>query len=113
MFTIRHFHSFDPGIERRLGRMEEALDTIIVRLSRMAIDLSRIETEVSENSTVLESARTLLASIVQQLRDAAAADEAQIQAKVTELADKLDAQTNALAEAVQANTPAEPGAVTG
>lgn len=108
MFTVRHYHSFDPGIERRLGRIEEALDTIIVRLSRMAIDLSRIETEVSENNSVIESARTLLASIVQQLRDAAAADEAVLQAKVTEIADKLDAQTNALAEAVAANTPTQP-----
>lgn len=107
MFTIRHYHSFDPGIERRLGRLEQALDTIIVRLSRMAIDLSRIETEVSENNSVIESARTLLASIVQQLRDAAAADEAVLQAKVTEIADKLDAQTNALAEAVAANTPTQ------
>ena len=63
--------------------------------------LDRITAEVSEISTVADSAIALLASLAQLLRDAAT-DPAAINA----LADQLDAKGNELAAAVTANTPA-------
>ena len=70
----------------------------------MANDFSRLEQEVTENSTVIGSAITLLNGLAAQLREFA-----NDPAKINSLADQLDAQSNALAEAVAANTPAEGG----
>jgi len=67
----------------------------------MAVDLSALQTEVEQQQSVVQSAITLIGGLAQQLRDAAG-DPAAIQA----LADQLDASTNALAAAVEANTPA-------
>jgi len=65
-------------------------------------DLTKLEQEVSENKTVMQSAVTLLQGLKQKL------DEAGTDAvKLKQLSDELDSNTNALAEAVSANTPAE------
>jgi uncharacterized coiled-coil protein SlyX len=70
----------------------------------MAIDFSRLETEVAEQGSVIQSAVTLLQQVAQGIRD-----NADNQRKVNAFADQLDAQANALAEAIAANTPAEGG----
>lgn len=66
----------------------------------MPTDLSRLEAAVARDRTVNESAITLLADLAQRLRDAAN-DPAAINA----LADALEANQDALAAAVSANTP--------
>jgi hypothetical protein len=63
-------------------------------------DLTNITQEVQECTSVMSSAVTLiegLAAKIEELKN----DPAALQA----LADQLDAQSNALAAAVQANTP--------
>ncbi len=75
---------------------------IIWRLTKMSAALDRLTTEVSENTTVVQSAITLITNLAEQLRQAAT-DPAAVNA----LADQLDAQSNALATAVAANTVAE------
>ena len=70
----------------------------------MANDFSRLEAEVTENSSVIDSAVTLLEGLATQLRQFA--DDP---AKINALADSLDSQSNRLAQAVAANTPAETG----
>lgn len=61
-----------------------------------------IQAKVTEQVTVVSSIVTLLAQISQMLKDAIAAnDPAAIQA----VAEALDANTKALADAVIANTP--------
>jgi hypothetical protein len=99
------YHYADTETLRRLDRIESALETIIERLQKMSLDFFRLETEVSENTTVIQSAVTLLTGIAQAIRDAAAD-----QTKILSLADTLDQQTAALAGAIAANTgaPAEP-----
>lgn len=92
-----------PDLSRRLGRIERALYFIIERLEKMALDFTRLETEVSQNSDVIASVVTLLTNIADAIRDAAANQQ-----KVEALATKLDTQTQALAEAVAASTPVEP-----
>ena len=59
-----------------------------------------LEVKVSNQGTVMESAITLLNGLAAQLQ-AAKDDPAQIQAII----DSVTAQTDALAAAVQANTP--------
>lgn len=92
-----------PELLRRLGRMERALYFIIERLEKMALDFTKLEQEVSQNSDVIASVVTLLTNIADAIRDAAANQQ-----KVEALATKLDTQTQALADAVAASTPVEP-----
>lgn len=66
-------------------------------------DFSAVQTEITENGDAIASAVALLGNLSQQIRDAGN-DPAAIQA----LADQLDANTQALAQAVVANTPAAP-----
>lgn len=94
-------------------RIGQKLDTIITMLGqgkerdiKMALDLSRLETEVSENKTVIGSAVTLLGGLKTEL-DRLIAEMAtpEDKAKLQAFADTLDTETNALADAVAANTP--------
>lgn len=69
----------------------------------MPMDLTRLQDAVTRDNTVNQSAITLLANLAQLVRDTAG-DPAAVNA----LADQLDAQQQALADAVVANTPAAP-----
>jgi hypothetical protein len=71
----------------------------------MPIDLSRLQAAVERDNTVNQSAITLLGNLAQLLRDNAGDATA-----INALADSLDAQQQALADAVTANTPAAPPA---
>lgn len=71
----------------------------------MAANLDRLIAAVDRDTTVNQSAITLLADLAQRLRDAAADPAA-----VIALADQLDANQQALADAVVAHTPAAPPA---
>ncbi len=66
-------------------------------------ELEVLEKEVAENSDVIASAVTLLAGLAAQIRQMKADP-----ARLVALAAALDAQSKALADAVVANTPAEP-----
>ncbi len=68
------------------------------------VDLAKLTAAVERDKTVNDSAATLIAGLADQLR-AVAGDVVAVNA----LADALDAQSSALADAVTANTPAEPG----
>lgn len=65
----------------------------------MAQDISALETEVSETVGVMQSAKTLIDGFAARLADAGV-DPAKLQA----LQDDLDNNSNALAEAVAANS---------
>lgn len=80
----------------------ELLTRILERLDAMAADLARLETEVAETATVIDSAIVLLTGIRAEL-EAAKTDPARVQA----LIDALDAKTNALAAALVDGTVAE------
>lgn len=66
----------------------------------MALDITRLTTEVEETKTATQSAITLLNTLAEEIRANAGNAEA-----LNTLADELDANANALAEAVAANTP--------
>jgi len=71
----------------------------------MPIDWTRLETEVGEMNTVVESVVATVKTVAEALRTMdikTAAD----QAKVNGFADQLDAQAGTLAAAVKESTPA-------
>lgn len=64
------------------------------------VDIAKLTAAVERDRTVNESAITLLQNLSQMIRDTAGDADA-----ANALADTLDAQQQALADAVQANTP--------
>lgn len=112
--------SFQPSVEelkkvtRKLSKIEAQLLTVIERLEmlqqtqdeqgeQMSLDISRVESEVSENTDAVESASILLDTLADELRAAAGN-----QAAVNALADTLSNNSDRLAAAVVRNTPASP-----
>ena len=75
---------------------------LIGKVFTMATDITALTREVEENTTVVESAIALLDTLAAEIR-ANVTDQAALE----ELADKLDANSNRLADAVAANTAAE------
>lgn len=77
-------------------------DSITLILNQMKQELERLTVEVAETKTVMASAVTLLQGLSDRIKEADGD-----KAKLTELTDELDSNTNALAQAVAANTPAQ------
>lgn len=82
-------------IKRRLKLLTE-------RIELMATGMERLTEEVAQNTSVIQSALTLIRGFKAQL-EAAQAD----QAKLAELAAQLDNSEQELAAAVAENTPAD------
>lgn len=78
------------------------LDTIIHQGTCIMTELESLAAEVARDRTVDESAITLLVGLAAQIAAANAISPAAVHA----LADQLKSQTDALAAAVAANTPA-------
>lgn len=91
------------GIIERLKRIEALLVASKEREIKTMADLDNITAEVNENTSVVQSAITLLgnlSALITSLKN----DPAALQA----LANQLDANSQQLAAAVVANTPAAP-----
>lgn len=106
MFGLRvdvYFHAVNESeVFRRLRTIEQSLSTIIQQGANMAGELERLQTEVTEMSSAVDSAIALIGGLAQQIRDLVAAGDP---AALTALADSLDSKANELAAAVVANTP--------
>lgn len=94
--VIHNHYAFDDT--KLLGLINQ----ILKNQKKIMTDLTALTTEVEENGEVIASAVTLLQGLKIAL-DEAGTDPV----KLKELSDSLDKNTNALAEAVAANTPAE------
>jgi hypothetical protein len=92
-------------IERLLGALSSKLDILIGLEVQMSKELDDLTTEVSETKTIVASAVTLINGINDRIT-AAGVDPA----KLAALTSDLDASSKALADAVAANTPADPNA---
>jgi hypothetical protein len=104
-FTLHLQHHTDPATERKLDWIMKALRNIIEGQQNMARDFTKLEAELSENSSAIDSAVALITAVAQEIRDAAGD-----QARINDIADKLDAQSQRLAEAVVANQAPAPAA---
>ncbi len=88
----------------RVVSVDAAMDAASLRnKEEMMADLSQIRSEVEENSDVTSSAVALLNDLSARLSEIADDPE-----EVRALAEQLSSQTDALAAAVAANTPAAP-----
>ena len=76
----------------------------------MAVDLSALRAATARATTVDSSAAAIIRGIVQQIKDAIAADDLQDATAINELVTSLEAGTDDLAAAVSENTPAAPPA---
>lgn len=75
----------------------------------MAADFTQLESEVSRNKSVDESAAALINGFQTRLDEAIAANDAGDNSKLTALSADLRASSDSLAAAVSANTPASDG----
>ncbi len=96
---------FFPSDRRRAANIERLLASLIRKLDHMEIKLSaeidRLTASVTNLTTVDDSLVALVTNLAQTIRDNAT-DPAALNA----LADKLDAESTKVADAVTANTPA-------
>jgi hypothetical protein len=76
------------------------------QLHEMQASLGRLEQNVSEQTTVMQSAATLIQGLADQLREAAAGQDLDsVRQRINNLTAQLDTHGDALAAAVSANTP--------
>lgn len=87
-----------------LGHIHQELVALRHQGVSMSAALDRLTQEVAQTKTVTESAAALLGQLSDLIRQNATDPVA-----LGKLADDLDAQQQALAAAVEANTPAAPG----
>lgn len=102
-----YFHTDDTASDIR-----NLLREINERTKRMSAELDALTAAVEENSTIDQSAITLINGIAAQLAELAAnaTELAGLKAAVQAKADALHASSEALAAAVAANTPSAPPA---
>ena len=95
-----------PGVDANL--LQTIQDFVNKRMNEMGAALDRLKAEVAEQKSVNAGVVTLVQGLRDQLRDFAAngasADD------LNAVADELDAETAKLAQAVQAQTVADPAA---
>jgi chromosome segregation ATPase len=102
-----HHHHYHYSIEAReevlarLDALQNEIGLILDRQELIMATMADLEAAVTRNTDVDESVLTLLAGISQQLKDAQGDP-----AKIADVIAKLDANTQKMADAVSANTPA-------
>jgi len=102
-----HLYIHNGSDATKLDQILTLLNAMNLQEKKIMADLSALEAEVTNNTTVEQSAITLLQGLKSQL-DAAGTDAVKLKA----LSDQLGANDTALAAAVAANTPAAPPATT-
>lgn len=100
---IHIHHHGKPSDDEVLHNIFTLTKSIHTKLNEMSPEVQRITQEVAELKTVNQSAVALLQSLSQLIRD-----NIDDKAALTQLANDIDAETNTLADAVTANTPAAP-----
>jgi len=108
--------------DARGQRIEDKLDTLIAQNAlimkgltqalkkedRIMAEIDDLEAAVARCETVEQSAVTLLGTLKSELDAALAGSDADLKARVAALSTKLGSDSDALAAAVVANTPAAP-----
>ena len=102
MFGINDLVATLKAMHSQLMNIGRLLNTIHQEQLKMAVDLSALQAQVQQNTTVEQSAVTLIQGLAQQLQ-AAQNDPAAIQSIIN----SLNSSANSLADAITANTPSQ------
>lgn len=104
------YHHTDPPCEDSLTDIRNLLREINERAKKMSAELDDLTEAVAENTTIDQSAITLIEGLAASIAALAAnaTDLAQLKAAITAKAADLRASSAALSTAVAANTPAAP-----
>jgi hypothetical protein len=89
-----HIYHHNRGVDEILKKLQELEN-------KMTVEFDRLTTEVAENASVIDSVKTILTALRDELRSNPTP------AQIAALADQLSAQSDALAAAAEENTPAE------
>jgi len=98
-----HFYFHNLNLEEELKEIKSLLNRIIEQGEIMAGEVAKLEQDVADQTTVIQSAITLLNNIGQLLRDAGTDP-----VKLLALSTAIESNSTALAAAVAANTPGAP-----
>ena len=98
-----HVDNHTAPLAAAIARIESGLATLTQGVKIMSVELDALEAEVTKNTAVDQSAIVLLNGLAAQIT-ALKNDPVKLQA----FADSLKSSSASLAEAVAANTPAEP-----
>lgn len=101
-------HHFEEEAPPWVDELKQALGLINYRLETIMADLSKLQSDVSAQTTVIQSVSTLLSQLskeISDLKNQGNADPA-LQAAIDDLASKVEANSQSLADAVTTNTPA-------
>ena len=91
-------------------RERETLDEILEGVKSMSTQLTALQAQVAQNTSVEQSAATLINGLASQLAAAIAAQNNGDTAALPALQSELASSATALAAAITANTPAAPPA---
>lgn len=94
---------FSSADRNTLNRVLSGVLELAKLMKGFAMDLTALKAQVEKNNQVIESAITLINGLADQIRNSAN-DPAAIQA----IADSMNAESEKLAAAIAANTPAAP-----
>lgn len=100
-----HIHIHHPGLTERLDRIDAAITVLHKEIRHMSGELDALKAAVAAENTVIDSAIALLTGIKAALDAAIAANDP---AALTALSTEIAAKTQALSDAVVANTPSSP-----
>ena len=90
----------------QLARIENKLDTLKVKETKMAIDVSAITAEVQRNTDVTKSVVQLVQNLANQIASIPPSNDPQTQAALDQLKNTLTQNDDQIAAAVTANTTA-------
>ena len=101
-----YFHGAHDGqVDHRLDQIIELIHQVLIKEDQMANELADLQAKVAAEDTVIDSAIVLLQGIKAALDAAIAAGNP---AALAALSTDIGAKTQALSDAVVANTPATP-----
>jgi small-conductance mechanosensitive channel len=93
-------------IERSVMSIDNKLNQLLAKEARMAVDLTALTNEVARNATVEQSVLALVQGMAAQLAAIPPSSDPTTQAAIDGLKATLQANDDALADAVSKNTPA-------
>jgi len=102
-----YHHHFEEEAPSWVNELKDVLGLINFRLETIMADLSKLQNDVTAQTSVVQGVSTLLSQLskeISDLKNQGSADPT-LQAAIDDLASKVEANSQALADAVTANTP--------